>query len=38
MAAMTEDCIFENTYPPPDGGRYTGQAVVRGYWESFTKK
>ena len=30
MAAMTEDCVFENTYPPPDGERYEGQAAVRG--------
>jgi ketosteroid isomerase-like protein len=34
MAAMTEDCIFEDT-PPPDGQRYVGQAVVRAYWEQF---
>jgi steroid delta-isomerase-like uncharacterized protein len=33
MAAMTEDCIFENTYPPPDGERYEGQAAVRAFWE-----
>ncbi len=35
MAAMTEDCIFENTYPPPDGERYEGQAAVRAFWEQF---
>lgn len=35
MAAMTEDCVFENTYPPPDGERYEGQAAVRAFWESF---
>jgi ketosteroid isomerase-like protein len=35
MALMTEDCIFENTYPPPDGARYTGQAAVRRFWEEF---
>ena len=33
MALMTEDCIFDNTYPPPDGGRFVGQAAVRGAWE-----
>jgi ketosteroid isomerase-like protein len=26
---MTEDCIFENTYPPPDGTRFVGQLAVR---------
>jgi ketosteroid isomerase-like protein len=35
MALMTEDCIFENTYPPPDGARYSGQAAVRAFWEEF---
>lgn len=37
MAHMTDDCIFESTYPPPDGIRYQGQEVVRGVWnELFT--
>ena len=35
MAAMTEDCLFENTSPPPDGERYYGQAAVRAFWEHF---
>jgi ketosteroid isomerase-like protein len=35
MAAMTEDCLFENTSPPPDGTRYTGHAEVRAYWGKF---
>lgn len=35
MAAMTADCIFENTYPPPDGERHVGQAAVRAFWEQF---
>jgi ketosteroid isomerase-like protein len=35
MAAMTEDCLFENTNPPPDGARYTGHAEVRAFWEAF---
>jgi ketosteroid isomerase-like protein len=35
MAAMTEDCVFENTSPAPDGERYEGQAAVRGFWERF---
>lgn len=37
MALQTEDCIFENTYPAPDGTRYTGQAAVRGFWEDFIR-
>lgn len=35
MACMTEDCVFENTYPAPDGERFEGQAAVRAFWESF---
>ena len=35
MASMTEDCVFENTYPPPDGERYAGYEAVRGFWEKF---
>jgi len=37
MAAMTEDCIFENTNPAPDGTQYKGAAKVRAYWEKFFK-
>jgi ketosteroid isomerase-like protein len=33
MALFTDDCVFENTQPAPDGKRYVGQAEVRGYWE-----
>jgi ketosteroid isomerase-like protein len=35
MEAMTEDCVFESTYPPPDGERFVGQAAVRAGWERF---
>ena len=35
MAAMTDDCVFENTNPAPDGIRYQGQAEVRAFWERF---
>jgi ketosteroid isomerase-like protein len=38
MELMTEDCVFENTYPPPDGTRVTGQAAVRAYWEEFFRE
>ena len=33
MALMTDDCLFENTFPAPDGERYVGQAAVRAMWE-----
>lgn len=35
MAQMTDDCVFENTSPAPDGERYEGQAAVGAFWESF---
>jgi ketosteroid isomerase-like protein len=38
MALMTDDCVFENTYPPPDGTRLSGQAAVRAYWEAFFRE
>lgn len=31
MAAMTPDCVFEDT-APPDGARHVGQAAVRAAW------
>jgi ketosteroid isomerase-like protein len=35
MALLTLDCVFENTFPPPDGTRYEGHAAVRAFWEEF---
>jgi len=35
MALMTEDCVFENTSPAPDGVRYEGQEAVRAFWVEF---
>jgi len=33
MAAMTPDCVFEDT-SPPDGRRHVGAVAVRAAWES----
>jgi ketosteroid isomerase-like protein len=38
VAAMTDDCLFDNTRPPPDGERFQGQAAVRAYWEAFFRR
>lgn len=38
MASMTDDCVFENTSPAPDGTRYEGQAAVRACWEAFFRE
>ena len=35
MKFMTDDCVFENTFPAPDGTRYSGKAVVTKFWEDF---
>jgi ketosteroid isomerase-like protein len=35
MDAMTDDCVFENTCPPPDGERFEGKEAVRSLWERF---
>jgi len=32
MALMTDDCVFEDTEPPPDGRRHVGQPAVRAAW------
>ena len=29
MALMTDDCIFENTFPAPEGTRHVGASAVR---------
>ena len=31
-AALTDDCVFENTAPAPDGTRYEGKAAVLEFW------
>lgn len=38
MAAMTADCLYEDTLPKPDGARYTGREAVRRYWEDFFRR
>ncbi len=35
MKWMTEDCVFENTDPAPDGTRYAGKEAVTQFWERF---
>jgi ketosteroid isomerase-like protein len=35
VAAITEDCLFENTGPAPDGEAYRGREVQRTFWERF---
>ncbi|MDQ3974077.1 MAG: nuclear transport factor 2 family protein [Actinomycetota bacterium] len=35
MALMTDDCVFETTWPPPDGERVEGHFALRTFWERF---
>ena len=30
-ACLTDDTVFENTFPAPDGARYEGKAAVRSF-------
>lgn len=35
MYLLSDDCIFENTAPAPDGTRYAGKAAVTAFWQAF---
>ncbi len=37
MALMTDDCLFENTSPFPDGEVFRGQDAVRAFWTDLAK-
>jgi ketosteroid isomerase-like protein len=32
---MTDDCVFENTFPAPDGERHVGAREVHDFWARF---
>lgn len=35
MKLMSDDCVFENTSPAPDGTVYKGKEAVTQFWEEF---
>ena len=35
MQLMSDDCIFENTDPAPDGTAYSGKTGVTDFWQDF---
>ena len=35
MALMSDDCVFENTTPAPDGTLYSGKQAVTQFWIDF---
>jgi predicted SnoaL-like aldol condensation-catalyzing enzyme len=38
MKLMSDACIFENTYPAPDGTRYSGKEAVTQFWQDFFRE
>ena len=38
MELMSDDCIFENTYPAPDGTVYSGKETVTQFWRDFFRE
>lgn len=35
MRLISDDCLFENTAPPPDGAVYSGKPAITQYWQGF---
>jgi hypothetical protein len=35
MQRMSDDCVFENTHPTPDGTLYSGKEAVTRFWQDF---
>jgi len=38
MQLMSDDCIFENTDPAPDGAVYSGKEEVTHFWQDFFRE
>ena len=38
MQFMSDDCVFENTDPAPDGTVYKGKEVVTRFWQDFFRE
>ncbi|MEW5828211.1 MAG: nuclear transport factor 2 family protein [Chloroflexota bacterium] len=38
MSRMSDDCVFENTAPAPDGTVYSGKEAVTRFWEDFFRQ
>ncbi len=38
MKLMSDDCIFENTDPAPDGTVYSGKQAVTQFWQDFFRE
>jgi predicted SnoaL-like aldol condensation-catalyzing enzyme len=38
MKLMSDDCVFENTNPAPDGTAYSGKEAVTKFWQDFFRE
>jgi len=38
MQLMSDDCLFENTDPAPDGAVYSGKEAVTQFWQDFFRE
>ena len=38
MQLMSDDCVFENTDPAPDGAVYSGKEAVTRFWRDFFRE
>ncbi len=38
MKLMSDDCVFENTDPAPDGTVYSGKEAVTQFWQDFFRE
>jgi predicted SnoaL-like aldol condensation-catalyzing enzyme len=38
MRLMSDDCVFENTAPAPDGTVYSGREAVTQFWQDFFRE
>ncbi len=38
MNLMSDDCVFENTSPSPDGTVYSGKKAVTQFWQDFFRE
>lgn len=38
MRFMSDECVFDNTGPAPDGTLYTGKVAVARYWQEFFRE
>ena len=38
MQLMSDDCVFENTQPAPDGAVYAGKEAVTRFWQNFFRE